>query len=145
MRETTFHAQCGCVGKLTHTLGRSFFKPSLTIECSAHGVGCNIGRSTVINLTQACTLNYKEKEYQCSLAATKLFGSTFSNGLNTTQFRRALTRSGFTISSNCIAAVVEAHKTAVCGGYQDQQICNDNSFKGNNNIRVGINSVFFSP
>ena len=142
MRETTLHAQCGCVGKLTHALGRSFFKPGLSVECSAHGAGCNIGRSKVINLTHACRLNYREKDYQCSLAATTLVGSVFSNGLNTTQFKRALTRSGFTVSNNRIEGVIRAYTHAVHEEYHDQQIRIDKTLKGKTNIRVGIDISF---
>ena len=59
MVQTTIHAHCSCVGKLRHFLRSSFFKPTLVIECTAQGPGCNIGRMRAINLTQTTTLEYK--------------------------------------------------------------------------------------
>ena len=96
MVQTTIHSNCSCVGKLRHFIRKSFFKPTVIIECTAHGRGCNIGRMKAINLTQATTLKFKDREYQCSSAATKLTGAVFESGLNMARFVRAVRHSGLT-------------------------------------------------
>ena len=52
------------------------------IECSAQGKSCNRGRSEAINLIQACPLEYKSDQPQCSDAAVKVAGGLFENSLN---------------------------------------------------------------
>ena len=94
MVETTIHAHCNCTGTLKHFLRKSLFKPTLVIECTAHGQGCNIGRRKAINLTKACTIDYKSKQYQCSAAAVKLIGSVFENGFLIENFVNAIRQSG---------------------------------------------------
>ena len=42
MVQTTIHAHCSCIVKPRHYFRKSFFKPTLVIECSAHGPGATL-------------------------------------------------------------------------------------------------------
>ena len=142
MRDTTVHAQCGCTGKLTHNLRRSFFKPTVVLECSAQGKGCNIGRRKTINLTRATTLNHRNETYQCSAVAARLTGSLFQSGLSMKQFQRALRLSGLQVSKSKIEAVIDTYAEAIRMEYDEQQNCINNAYKSARNTNVGIDTSF---
>ena len=105
--------RCGCSGKIVHFLRQYFLKPTVVIECSAHGRGCNIGRRKTINLTKTTTLEYKSVEYQVSAAAAKLFGASFLSGLSVSGFCKTVRRSGAKISEAKILSIVQAYRAAI--------------------------------
>ena len=121
MCETTVHAICGCTGRLKHYLRKSFMKPTLVIECQAQGKGCNIGRRKTINLTKAISLELEDKTVQCSAVSAKLTGAVFQSGLNMTQFKRSLRRSGLKVSNTKVDQVVDTYMEATQREYDEQQ------------------------
>ena len=69
------------------------------IVCSVHGKCFNIGRRRAINLTQASNLEYKSHQHQCSVAAVKLEGGVFKNGLDIDEFIRAVRLTSLSVSA----------------------------------------------
>ena len=136
----TSHAQCSCPGGLRHYLRRSFFKPALVLECSAQGIGCNIGRRMAINLTLANTFGFNNMEYQCSSAAAKLTGTAFQNGLNISQFKRTVRQSGLKVSEAKLGAVVAAFATATLDEYEAQQSLIDNAYKSSLDTKIAMDT-----
>ena len=87
-------------------------KPTLVTECQAQGKGCNIGRRKTINLTKAISLELEDKTVQCSAVSAKLTGAVFQSGLNMTQFKRSLRRSGLKVSNTKVDQVVDTYMEA---------------------------------
>ena len=142
MCETTIHANSDCSGKLTHELRKSFFKPTLVLQCSAHGKGSNIGYMKSINLTRTITLKYKTKELQCSVAAVKLSGSAFQSGLSMNSYTRAVRQSGLKISNEKMKAVVESYSKAVNKEYAEQQTYINSAYISKQDTCVAIDTSF---
>ena len=142
MVQTTIHAHCSCVGKLRHFLRKSFFKPTLVIECTAHGPGCNIGRMKAINLTQSTTLELNSERLQCSVPAVNFAGAILLSGLNMTRFARSVRQSGLKVSNRKMKAVSDVFANASLKEYTEQQERTNVAYNSKPNTSVAIDTSF---
>ena len=115
------HSQSSCSGTLRHSIGNSFFKPSLRLECSAQSKYCTVGRMKSINLTCTSSFPYGKVEHQCSAAAARLTGGLLINGQNAHQIKKAFRQSGLKVSNVKFNAVAGAYMNQVYKEYNEQQ------------------------
>ena len=130
------------MGTIRHSLGNNFFKPSLLLECSAHGKDCNIGRSKIINLSKASTFNHKGMVYQCSSAAARFSGALVLNGLSCKKIKRAIRRSGLKISNRKFDIVADAYMEQVSLEALAQQAKINTAYQSEKMTSVGIDTSF---
>ena len=93
-----------------------------------------------INLTLASTIEFDNQKYQCSFAAAKLTGAAFQNGLNISQFKRAVRQSGLKVSQAKLGAVVAAYATATLDEYKEQQSAIDDAYRSSLDTKIAMDT-----